>query len=226
MISKYISHAIEKSSWIRKMFEAGNELKKIHGAENVFDLSLGNPILEPPDQFFDLLKKLSAEKESGKHRYMSNAGFIDVREKIVSYLNGLLNISEFEDYCVNGMQVEGKRNVKKIVLGVSVSQRLFQQAIKKKADMIIVHHGIFWKSDPHPFYLTGIFRKRLALLIKNDINLLAYHLPLDAHPEIGNNAQIMKLLNIEPTKRVDVGLLGRLKSKIELQISLSISNLT
>ncbi len=146
------------------------------------------------------------------------------REKIVSYLNDLLNISEFEDYCVNGMQVEGEKNVKKIVLGVSVSQRLFQQAIKKKADMIIVHHGIFWKSDPHPFSLTGIFRERLALLIKNNINLLAYHLPLDAHPEFGNNAQIMNLLNIESIKPVDVGLLGQLKSKIEWEAFVDLVN--
>jgi len=137
------------------------------------------------------------------------------REKIVAYLNDLLNVSEFEDYCVNGMQVEGKKIVNKIVLGVSVSQRLFQQAIKKKADMIIVHHGVFWKSDPHPFSLTGIFRKRLAMLIKNDINLLAYHLPLDAHAEFGNNAQIIKLLHIEPIKPVEIGFLGQLKSKKE-----------
>ncbi|OQX95881.1 aspartate aminotransferase [candidate division KSB1 bacterium 4572_119] len=111
MISKYISHAIEKSSWIRKMFEAGNELKKIHGAENVFDLSLGNPILEPPDQFFDLLKKLSAEKESGKHRYMSNAGFIDVREKIVSYLSKNRILETTSDNVVMSCGAGGGLNV-------------------------------------------------------------------------------------------------------------------
>ncbi|MDW7681213.1 MAG: pyridoxal phosphate-dependent aminotransferase, partial [bacterium] len=73
MVSQYISHAMEKSSWIRKMFEAGNEMKRIHGAENVFDLSLGNPIVEPPDAFFEILEKLATDRNSGKHRYMSNA---------------------------------------------------------------------------------------------------------------------------------------------------------
>ncbi|MBC8184100.1 Nif3-like dinuclear metal center hexameric protein [candidate division KSB1 bacterium] len=137
------------------------------------------------------------------------------RDEILNYLNDLLNVTEFDDYCVNGMQVEGKEDVKKIVLGVSVSQRLFQQAIEKNADMILVHHGIFWKSDAQPFSLTGIFRERLALLLKNDINLLAYHLPLDAHPEFGNNAMIMKKLNIKPIKPVEIGFLGELKTKIK-----------
>ena len=86
MISSYINHAMEKSSWIRRMFEAGNEMKKKFGAENVFDLSLGNPIVEPPEQFFEVLQRLSKDRNSGYHRYMSNAGFEPVREKIAHYL--------------------------------------------------------------------------------------------------------------------------------------------
>lgn len=146
------------------------------------------------------------------------------RDKIVCYLNELLNTTEFDDYCVNGLQVEGKKNIKKVVFGVSASLRLFQQAVEKNADMILVHHGVFWKSDPSPFALTGIFRERLALLLKKDINLLAYHLPLDAHPEFGNNAQILKLLNITPIKPIDVGFLGELNSKLNSEEFLKIVN--
>jgi aspartate aminotransferase len=86
MISHYISHAMKTSSWIRKMFETGTELKRLYGSENVFDLSLGNPIIEPPDEFFVRLEKLSKDKTSGKHRYMPNAGFNEAREKIAFFL--------------------------------------------------------------------------------------------------------------------------------------------
>ena len=136
------------------------------------------------------------------------------RDDIVLFLNELLDVAEFEDYCINGMQVEGTGIVNKVVFGVSVSQSLFQRAVKKKADMIIVHHGIFWNSDPRPFALTGTQKKRLELLVKNNINLLAYHLPLDAHPEIGNNIQILKRLEIEPIKQINFGFLGKLNRKI------------
>lgn len=132
------------------------------------------------------------------------------RNEILKYLDELLSVSEFDDYCVNGLQVEGKTDIKKIVLGVSVSKRFFEEAIRNNADMIIVHHGLFWKSDPSPMRLTGIMRERLALLIKNDINLCGYHLPLDAHPEFGNNAQIMSRLGIELLAPADVGFLGQL----------------
>jgi len=132
------------------------------------------------------------------------------RNEIIVFLNDLLHVNEFEDYCVNGMQVEGKRDVRSIVVGVSASKRMFEAAIHQGADMIIVHHGLFWKGDPSPMQLTGMLRDRLALLMKHDINLLGYHLPLDAHPELGNNAQIMKRLNLEPIAPVDVGFLGQL----------------
>ena len=140
-----------------------------------------------------------------------------LRNEIIKYLNDLVQVSEFDDYCVNGLQVEGKKEIEKIVLGVSVSKRFFEEAIQNNADMIIVHHGLFWKSDPSPMRLTGIMRERLALLIKNDINLLGYHLPLDAHPEFGNNAQIMKRLQLETLAPVDVGFLGQPSSPISLK---------
>ncbi len=93
MISKYINQAMEQSSWIRRMFEAGKEMKLSYGTENVFDLSLGNPILEPPLEFFRVFQKIATNTSSGRHRYMSNAGFEDVREKVALYLRqkNLLN---------------------------------------------------------------------------------------------------------------------------------------
>jgi len=93
MISKYINQAMEQSSWIRRMFEVGREMKLSYGAENVYDLSLGNPILEPPLEFFRVFQKIATNTSSGKHRYMSNAGFEDVREKVALYLQqkNLLN---------------------------------------------------------------------------------------------------------------------------------------
>jgi aspartate aminotransferase len=86
MISKYINQAMEQSSWIRRMFEDGKEMKLSYGAENVFDLSLGNPILEPPPEFFRVFQRIATNTSSGKHRYMSNAGFEDVREKVALHL--------------------------------------------------------------------------------------------------------------------------------------------
>lgn len=93
MISKYINQAMEQSSWIRRMFEVGREMKINYGAENVYDLSLGNPILEPPPEFFRVFQKIANNTSSGKHRYMSNAGFEDIREKVALYLRqkNLLN---------------------------------------------------------------------------------------------------------------------------------------
>lgn len=137
------------------------------------------------------------------------------RDQILNYLNEFLKVQEFDDYCINGLQVEGKAEIKKVICAVSVSQRLFSQAVKRNADLIIVHHGLFWRSDPSPFFITGLLKNRLALLLKNDINLAGYHLPLDAHPKIGNNAQIMKRLNLTPIKPVDVGFLGELKTETD-----------
>jgi len=112
------------------------------------------------------------------------------------FLNDLLACGEFEDYCRNGIQVEGKAEIKKIATGVSVSDRLFQAAIKQGADAILVHHGLFWRNSPHPIVIRGIMRTRLKRLLSRDINLLAYHLPLDGHTVWGNNAQIAKALGL------------------------------
>lgn len=120
-------------------------------------------------------------------------------EELVSYLDSLLEPAKFRDYCPNGLQVEGRDEVKRIVAGVTASQALLDAAIELNADAILVHHGYFWKGDDGR--ITGIRRKRLGSLITHDINLIAYHLPLDAHPELGNNAQLAQRLNWIPEGR-------------------------
>lgn len=116
-------------------------------------------------------------------------------EKLTQYINTFLQIDCFNDYCPNGLQVEGVQNVQKIITGVTASQALLEVASDDSADAVLVHHGYFWKNeDPR---IIGIKRNRLAVLLNNNISLLAYHLPLDAHPELGNNVQLAKLLGIQ-----------------------------
>ena len=110
------------------------------------------------------------------------------RDELREYLDTLLRVASFRDYCPNGLQVEGREQIRKIVCGVTASQALLDAAVVEKADAIIVHHGYFWKGEDSR--VTGIRKSRLATLLANDINLFAYHLPLDAHPELGNNAKL------------------------------------
>ncbi|NIF22971.1 type 2 GTP cyclohydrolase I [Candidatus Pantoea multigeneris] len=110
-------------------------------------------------------------------------------------VNQQLNSSSFSDYAPNGLQVEGRAEVKKIVTGVTASQALLDAAVAHGADAILVHHGYFWKSEAP--VIKGMKRQRLRTLLVNDINLYGWHLPLDAHPHLGNNAQLAKMLDIE-----------------------------
>ena len=115
------------------------------------------------------------------------------------YLNQLLDAARFSDYCPNGLQVEGRNEVRELVSGVTASFGLLQAAVTAGADTVLVHHGYFWRGeDP---CLIGMKRRRIALLMAHDINLLAYHLPLDAHPELGNNAQLARRLGFTETGR-------------------------
>ena len=111
------------------------------------------------------------------------------------YLDGLLKVHEINDFCPNGLQVEGKPQLKKIVTGVTASQALIDEAVKRNADAILVHHGYFWKGEAQP--IVGMKKRRIKSILDNDLNLFAYHLPLDVHPEYGNNRQLAKLLNLE-----------------------------
>jgi len=114
------------------------------------------------------------------------------RDDLARYLDQLLEVPRFRDYCPNGLQVEGRAGVLRLVTGVSASQALIEAAIGVGADALLVHHGYFWKSEDGR--ITGTRRRRIGLLLQHDISLFAYHLPLDAHPEHGNNAQLGALL--------------------------------
>lgn len=119
---------------------------------------------------------------------------VDLRE-LAAWIDTTLSVGQFKDYCPNGLQVEGRAHVRHIIAGVTATQALIDVAVEKKADAILVHHGWFWKNeDP---CIRGPKRTRLASLLAHDISLLAYHLPLDAHPTLGNNAQLARVLDFE-----------------------------
>jgi dinuclear metal center YbgI/SA1388 family protein len=109
-------------------------------------------------------------------------------DELCHFCNDYLCIDDFDDYCPNGLQVEGRSEVERLVTGVTASLDLIDAALQLDADAILVHHGYFWKGEAQP--LVGFKGRRIQRLIKNDLSLLAYHLPLDAHPGIGNNAQL------------------------------------
>ena len=116
------------------------------------------------------------------------------RALLLHAFDQLLQPDRFSDYGPNGLQVEGKAEVRRIVSGVTASLALIQAAVQAEADAIFVHHGLFWRG--HDGRVTGWMKQRLALLLAHDINLFAYHLPLDAHPELGNNAQLALQLGL------------------------------
>ncbi len=115
--------------------------------------------------------------------------------ELLHYTQQLMQVERFKDYCPNGLQVEGKSYIRNIVSGVTASLALLEAAQAAKADLILVHHGYFWKNEAAN--VVGIKRNRLAFLLKNELNLLAYHLPLDAHVEFGNNVQLGRVLGID-----------------------------
>ena len=115
------------------------------------------------------------------------------------YLNQLLDVAHIHDYCPNGLQVEGRSEVRKLISGVTASFDLLQAAVAAGADAVLVHHGYFWRGENQ--CLTGMKRRRIALLMEHDVSLLAYHLPLDAHLELGNNTQLGRRLGFIETGR-------------------------
>ncbi len=113
---------------------------------------------------------------------------------VLTLLDQTLEPGRFSDYCPNGLQVEGRAEVRKVVTGVTASQALIEAAVARGADALLVHHGYFWKGEDA--CVTGMKRARLKRLLDSDMSLLAYHLPLDAHPGLGNNAQLARVLGI------------------------------
>jgi dinuclear metal center YbgI/SA1388 family protein len=122
--------------------------------------------------------------------------------ELVAYLDELLTPDLYRDYCPNGLQVSGNTYVTKLVTGVSANQTLLDQAAKVAADAVLVHHGFFWQGEDPT--LVGIKRARMWTLLKNDLNLLSYHLPLDGHAIFGNNIQLAKVLGIHAFSEIKV----------------------
>ncbi len=135
------------------------------------------------------------------------------RAELLTAFDTLLQPERFKDYGPNGLQVEGKQNIAKIVSGVTASLALIEAAIAAHADAIFVHHGLFWRGQSGA--VTGWMKQRLALLLKHDINVYAYHLPLDAHPELGNNAQLGQQLGLSATSRFGEQNLGFMGGRAE-----------
>nr|WP_174506452.1 Nif3-like dinuclear metal center hexameric protein [Acinetobacter sp. Marseille-Q1620] len=137
---------------------------------------------------------------------------------IIAWCNQTLKAHEFRDYAPNGLQIEGTAEVRKILCAVTASQDAIDAAISAKADLLLVHHGYFWKGEPYP--ITGMRGNRIKSLIKHDISLVGYHLPLDSHPTLGNNAAIAEILELEniealdPSERNPIGNIGYLNKPI------------
>lgn len=136
-------------------------------------------------------------------------------QELCVYLNELLQVPAFTDYCKNGLQVEGSQKINKIATAVSANFETIEKAVELKADALIVHHGLFWSGDSYE--ITGVKKKKLALLLKHDISLLGFHLPLDAHQTLGNNwkaAIDMGWTNLEPFGKfngIPIGVKGLVK---------------
>ena len=121
--------------------------------------------------------------------------------ELENIINEKLNANRIKDYAPNGLQIEGKHEIKKIITGVTASQRLIDEAIAKNADLLLVHHGYFWRGED--MRIIHMKHRRIASLIKHDINLMGYHLPLDMEPEFGNNARLAQLFDIQDVEGLD-----------------------
>lgn len=137
---------------------------------------------------------------------------------LLSTLDDFLEVSSINDYCPNGLQVEGRPQIKRLITGVTASQALIDAAIAERADAILVHHGYFWKGE-NPC-IVGMKQRRIKSLLTHDISLLAYHLPLDVHPEVGNNVQLAQRLGLTITGPLEaraprsIGLIGELDTPL------------
>ena len=148
---------------------------------------------------------------------------------LCEFCDEYLQAGDFDDYCPNGLQVEASDEVSHIITGVTASMALIEAAIEQKADTLLVHHGYFWKGESQP--ISGFKGRRIRALIRNNINLIAYHLPLDAHPEVGNNAQLANIMgwkiegSFGSVGRHDIVLNGCLPAPMSLdELSESLAN--
>ena len=139
------------------------------------------------------------------------------RTELDAYLQQYLEVANFRDYCPNGLQVEGRSTIERLVTGVTASVDLLEAAIAARADALLVHHGYFWRGEDSR--IVGTRRRRIALLIDNDINLFAFHLPLDAHADVGNNAALAGVLGLRASGRFgeqDIGMYGETDDALTL----------
>lgn len=125
------------------------------------------------------------------------------RRELQSYLATLLSIDTFADYAPNGLQIEGRETIERVITGVSANQALIDEAVRRSADALLVHHGFFWKNEPR--VLTGIRAKRVRALFEAGISLFGYHLPLDAHADYGNNVGLIRALGGTPAGTFSAG---------------------
>jgi dinuclear metal center YbgI/SA1388 family protein len=135
------------------------------------------------------------------------------------YLDALLNVTAMKDYCPNGLQVEGRPEVARVVCGVTASQALLDAAVERQADAVLVHHGYFWRGEDAR--VVGLRKRRLSTLLRHDISLLAYHLPLDVHPELGNNAQLARRMGWTATASFgeqSLGLIGNVSQALPARV--------
>jgi dinuclear metal center YbgI/SA1388 family protein len=116
------------------------------------------------------------------------------RAELDAYLQQYLDVAKFKDYCPNGLQVEGAPTIERIVTGVTASLQLIEAAVAARAHALLVHHGYFWRNEDAR--IVGVRRRRIGTLIENNINLYAFHLPLDGHPEVGNNVELGRRLDL------------------------------
>lgn len=143
-------------------------------------------------------------------------------DSLREHLDTLLEVTSFKDYCPNGLQVEGRGLVRRILCGVTASQALVDRAVEGGYDALLVHHGYFWRGEDGR--ITGIRKRRLAALLKADVSLFAYHLPLDAHPELGNNAQLGKLMNWSGDGRFGDQNLGWIGRSVQPEVAASVAD--
>jgi dinuclear metal center YbgI/SA1388 family protein len=154
---------------------------------------------------------IKVQSQRGNVRACDATTFLAMTDhlSLLQAFDAMLEPQRFKDYCPNGLQVEGRRPVRKLVSGVTASLALIEAAIAQDADAIFVHHGLFWRG--HDGRVSGWLRQRLALLLAHDIHLFAYHLPLDAHPRWGNNAQLGERLGLKKESSFgdqDLGCMG------------------
>ena len=143
--------------------------------------------------------RIANDSDAGGWTARDNSAMSISRHQLLQAFDGLLQPERFKDYGPNGLQVEGKAEIQRVVSGVTASRALIEAAIAARADAIFVHHGLFWRGQDGR--ITGWMKQRLQLLLAHDINLFAYHLPLDAHAELGNNAQLGRVLGFAADAR-------------------------